>query len=522
MSEDRVISDVVVLGGGTAGWLTALYAKNNLPNKNITVIESDSIGILGAGEGSTPHLIDFLDGLNIPISSLIIDAKSTVKNGIKFTNWQGKGPKDSYYHPFSGQNDFSIANNCASPYISLNPSLFLAAASEDKSIFAYDFVSNLSEKNKVPFIYNKNIVDPSQDRILDYDRLGEFSIHFDARELANLLKKIAIERGVFRVEGVIESSVQDSFGDVKKLILESGEEISCDFVFDCSGFSRFFAKKLGLEWVSYSKYLPVNSALPFFTEIDVENIPPYTEAIAMDYGWMWKIPLQHRYGCGYVFDSSLISEESAKEEVQKFLGHAVDFSRLIKFEPGRLSTPWINNVFSLGLSASFIEPLEATSIWVSLYYMREILGSPEVMHLRDKRIAENSNKFLAEVNDNILNFVYFHYMGGREDTEFWKKFSYENAPDGLKKYLEILDFRLLQPRDMGITGEMTWDVFSWYQVAFGIGYPKLNDYIYDSYFYNNFRNTFKSNYLTYKSMQEQVILSECSSHADFLENMKRK
>lgn len=517
--SDRVVQDVVILGGGTAGWLTALYAKNNLPTKKITVIESEAIGILGAGEGSTPHLVSLLDGLGIPVSKLIKETGSTIKNGIKFTNWNNGGLKDFYYHGFRGYRDLDYDLSCLNPHISSTPSTIISAAVLDGTLRVSDFTELISEAYKVPFIpTGESSNDPDSDRILDYYDVASFSIHFDASLLAETLKEIGLERGINLVEGIVEEAIQDDTGDVKKLVLDTGESVSCDFIFDCSGFRRFFPKMFDSHWESYSKHLPVNAALAFALPIDEDNIPAYTEAIAMKYGWMWKIPLQHRYGCGYVFDESLISGEEAKKEIEEFFNIEIDSSRILRFEPGHYLDPWKNNVVSIGLSSGFVEPLEATSIWASIFYMKEILANPDVMYSRDSRLAEDFNKRMCEINNQIASFVYFHYMSGRDDTSFWRHFTVDNAPDLLKEYLKILEYRLPRPRDVE---NSVWDVYSWYKIALGMDYPKFRQHIVDTDFYNNFRHIAKSNYLHFKSTQEQVAKLECVTHKEFIDHIKQ-
>lgn len=516
---ERTISNVVVLGGGTSGWLTALYAKNNLPTKTITLIESEEIGILGAGEGSTPQLISLLDGLGIPVSRLIRETGATIKNGIKFTNWNNQGSKNFYYHGFRGDRDLDYDSACLDPHVSSAPSIFISALVVDNSIQKFDFVENISEEYKVPFVYSSDLVDPKNDRILDYYNVSSFSIHFDASLLAKLLKEIAIERGVVRVEGSVADVERDDTGDVKTLILSNGEHVSCDFVFDCSGFARFFPKLLGAEWHSHSPHLPVNAAIPFFLTMDKDNIPPYTESIAMKHGWMWKIPLQHRYGCGYVFDETAISVEEAINEVEEYLGHSISSPKTFRFEPGYFKNPWQNNVVSVGLSSGFIEPLEATSIWISIFYIKEILSSPDLMYSRDPRVSDDFNRYMSQLNDQVASFVYFHYMTGRDDTDFWRHFTKENAPNDLKKLLEVVECRLIKPRDVELS---IWDLYSWYKIALGIGYPYVEDLMRGYDFYNSFMNLSKPSYLNYKANQEELAKLHCTSHKEFIDNLKEK
>jgi glycine/D-amino acid oxidase-like deaminating enzyme len=232
MTDKRNLNNIVVVGGGAAGWMTALYLQKSLPKSKITVVESEEIGILGAGEGTTPHFISFLDFLNIPVSRLVKEASATIKNGIKFTNW--RNDKDYYYHSFLAFNNLGFSGcNIDKKYLSTDAATVLSWAKKE-SINSIDFISKVSEKNKVPFIYNDsytNVKDP----ILKFDCYGNFSVHFNASKLAKVLKDIAIERGVVRVEGIITDFKEDSYGEISEVKIKN-KTIKSDFIFDCSGF----------------------------------------------------------------------------------------------------------------------------------------------------------------------------------------------------------------------------------------------------------------------------------------------
>lgn len=264
MKKDaRHIKDIVIIGGGTAGWLSALYAKTTMPTKSITVIESEEIGILGAGEGSTPQLISFFDTINIAVSDLVKNAGATIKTSIKFTNWNNKGKQDYFFHPFNlngnvNPNSYNQNGN----FIQSSPSLYVALSATDEDFSHFDINNKLSKDNKVPFLLDENRQGVS-DPIQYYEPLSSFSIHFDAVRLAAYLKEVALSRGIRWVEGIVEDYTQEENGDVNTLILRSGKTVSCSFVIDCSGFKSLFPKKFKSKWVSYKDKLPVNSAIPF-------------------------------------------------------------------------------------------------------------------------------------------------------------------------------------------------------------------------------------------------------------------
>lgn len=519
MKEKRQIEKIVVLGGGTAGWLSSLYIKNMLPLVEVTVIESEEIGILGAGEGTVPHLINLLDFLNIPVSRFVKDTGATIKNGIKFTNWNNKGSNDFYYHSFAVFEGLWVDGLNMNEHASTTLSALVSNVAFKHHINDIDFVTKISEKNKVPFLDKDTKDDDSVNPILNYKHLGTYAIHFDANKLAKTLREIAEERGILRVEGIALDFSVDKYKDIKSITLKSKEKIMCDFVFDCSGFSKFFPKKLGAEWKSHSNHLPVDSAMPFFIEVNKNNeIPPYTESIAMKYGWMWKIPLQDRFGCGYVYDSSLITLDDVKKEIIEYLGYEPKFPRKdsFNFSAGYYKQPWINNCISVGLSSGFIEPLEATSLWVSIMTLRNVLANVEILYSRDQRIVDDFNQKFCDISDQVVDFVYFHYMSGRTDTEFWNKFTYENAPEGVKKHLDIWEYRLPQYQDYA--GKI-WSIHSWLEVAFGIN--KTNTNLFKEAELNSPAQQWAtSRYENLKDFQEKILINAVD-HNKFLESLKK-
>jgi len=517
----RSIENICVLGGGTAGWLSALYINTIMPKKNITVIESEEIGIVGAGEGSTPHFVDLLEILNIPVSTFLKEAGATLKTSIKFTNWNNEGSDDFYHHSFKPFGNVATQGYQQEPrYLQDVPSIYVTGSYLGVDLKDYDVHAKLSKENKVSFMYDPRQQDTSsQNPVAQFQKISNYALHFDAVRLARTLKAIAIERGIIHVEGIVEDFTQDESGDVKTLTLKDGKEIPTDFVFDCSGFNKFFPKKFQSEWVSYKDKLPVNSAIPFFLPMEEHAIPPHTEAIAMKYGWIWKIPLQERYGCGYVFDSTLINSQQAQKEAEEYFGTKVEVPRVISFEPGYYKTPWVNNVISVGLCSGFVEPLEATSIWMSIITLSFVLTKPETLHTTDKRIVDDFNKKFCSLNEDVLAFIYFHYMSGRDDTEFWKKFTKENAPDIVKDLLDISEYRLLSFSDFD---ELFWQADNWYQIALGIRQFNLDKLSKESLPYNVTFPDLADNFNAMKKVQDEVVEEWCVDHKKFVKYMKRE
>lgn len=414
--------NIVIVGGGTAGWLTALYAKKIYSESNIILIESEDYGILGAGEGTTPNFISFLNFLEISVNDLIKNCNSTIKNGIKFTNWSTK--QKSYFHPFFSSsiasNDYNFQLNSNYEENDTSFSHYCASLKNHK-LNNYSFVQKISNELKVPFIKNKNTN--------QLDQFADFSIHFDAKLLAKHLKYIGEQRGIIRKEGIVEKIFNDSKGFIYK-IKTNKESILCDFIFDCSGFKKLIiGNHYKGVWKSHSNSLPTKKAIPFFLKMDKE-IPPYTEAIAMNYGWMWKIPLQNRYGCGYVFDSDFISNEDAIKEIENYLGFEPEYPRKEKgafdFSAGFFENIWIKNCLAVGLSAGFIEPLEATSIMQTIIILQRFMSNKENINSKNEIIKKQFNNICLKETNEIVDFLYLHYTTNKKNTEFWKNFTKNN------------------------------------------------------------------------------------------------
>jgi tryptophan 7-halogenase len=513
-----VKKNIVVVGGGTAGWLTALFLKRRFPDSIITVIESPEIGILGAGEGSTPQLVSLLDELNIPVSDLVKETNATIKNGIKFTNWNGDG--DHYYHGFGNRYGNIDGITAYNSYNSYNITTVMKVGNEVPAK-NFDFVSKICDLKKVPHAH-KNEKDLSINPILNFDNLSDFSIHFDASKLATFLKLKAKEIGIVCIEDKVVEVNSHENGFIKSLILENNKEQFVDFVFDCSGFHRLLiGKHFNSEWDSYKKYLPVDMAIPFFIPID-DEIPPYTEAIAMKYGWMWKIPLQHRYGCGYVFDSSLISEEDATKEIEEYLGFVPEYPRknkgAFKFNAGGYKTPWVKNCIAIGLASNFIEPLEATSIFSSIDSLRRAVFDTLSLEDCNDSVIDRYNKEVNLYNKNIADFIYFHYMSKRDDSKFWNKFkNLDNAPENVSSMIKTWEHSL--PRYSDFAKELPFVYESWISVGYGIG--RLNISLFEKVNKHNlYSELFNEKFLTWQ-IEMQKVADVCVSHNELLDELKK-
>jgi len=401
---------IVIVGGGTAGWLSALYVhKIYEGNIDITLIESEDIGILGAGEGSVPSFVGFLIQLGIDEKEFLNYVNGTHKIGVHFANWNGDG--DTYLHDFFST-DLKTNRGASLEHIGY--------------IFknGYDFNEYMLSK--------KMAYDNLSPIGTDDTEIVNHSFHFDAKLAAEYLRKVAENRGVKRIEGIANHFDKDTFDNIRTIKLENGEVIdNIHFVFDCTGFARrIIGKEYNSQWISYKDKLTVNSAVPFQLPQSADTIEPVTKAVAMKYGWMWQIPLQNRWGCGYIFDSKYINSIEAQKEVEEHLGHSIEVNRTLKFDAGRYHSVMINNCVAIGLSAGFIEPLEATSIGMQALSLRAITKF-DIDYKTPSRI-NNYNLMIAHLNDDIADFLQFHYFSKRDDTEFWK---YYNTESNISKTL---------------------------------------------------------------------------------------
>ena len=417
-------SKILIVGGGSAGWMTALFVLAKFPNANIVVIQSSQIGILGAGEATTDHFLNFLKTINISLTDIIKNAKGVIKNGVKFTNWNGNN--DVYYNTFED----GILDHTLISQLNYNdyPLIDMEQISLNKPFSDINFNIRTSKKDHVKYIFKSSL---DTDPINHFEKIGDDSVHFDAAFLARYFEKIGKERGIEVIDGIINNLLADELGNIKQVFVNDSL-IDCDFIFDCSGFKRLIIGNFyKIPWTSHKKYLPVDKAIPFFIDNHENKIPSCTDAIAMKYGWMWKTAVQDRFGCGYVFDSDRINEDEAKNEIENTLGHNIKIPTTFKFEPGRFEKVYYKNCLSVGLSGSFIEPLEASYIQISLYILNTWI---EYIDNQDQ-----VNLLYNYYYENILGFIYFRYLTKRTDTPFWKNFENDNQTP--KVAIEYLKFR---------------------------------------------------------------------------------
>jgi tryptophan halogenase len=436
---------IVIVGGGTAGWITAAFLKKNTNYSDITLIESPNIPIIGAGEGSTgtlPHFIkEKWPDNSITEIDFLSKTKGTLKLGINLKNWKGDGTQ--IYSPF----DSSTTSTSH-----IDSALYGSCLKYNRADYS-SLHSWLMDNKLTTFRNEYGRIKPG---------LDNHSYHFDGVEVGKFFKKWCTDRGVKLIVSDVIDTVFNENEELKNVKLDTGEIVDSDLWFDCSGFSRTLMSKTKNKWVSYKDYLPCNSAIPFSTPIHPKEVKFETLAEAMNSGWMWKIPLQYRHGCGYVYCDSFQTYEQSLNELNKKLGSKIEPIKHIKFESGRYDKVWYKNIVAIGLSSHFLEPLQATSIHIALVSLTHLLTNyvkGNTLHYNCDYV--NYNNTISDVIDDYKDFIQMHYLTGREDTPFWKFVTNEmKITDKNLELIEASKYRILTRLDIknthGAPGYSLW------------------------------------------------------------------
>jgi tryptophan halogenase len=420
---------IVIVGGGTAGWITAAMWIKETIGHDITVVESSKIGIIGAGEGSTGSMPWFIrdkwpDNIVNEIDFLK-KTKATLKMAIRMKNWKGDGT--SYYSPFHGSPTDGHPIDTA-----MLGSILKYGRSDYASLHSWMLDDGLTTFRKV----NGRIV----------QGLENHSYHFDGVEVGKYFKDICVKRGVKVIDSVVDDLTFDDTEFLKSAKLANGETIEADMWFDCSGFAKVLMGKTKNKWISYKNHLPSNSAITFSDDISSKTVRFETLSETMNAGWMWKIPLQQRHGCGYVYCDEYQTYEESLAEIEAKVGKKITPLNHIKFEAGKYDKIWYKNIACIGLSGHFLEPLQATSIHISI-----MTASVIVYHclknkesLRSEYNRDSLNRLCDNMIEDSKDFIQMHYFAGRQDTPFWKFMNNGvEIAEKNKKYIDISQTRSL-------------------------------------------------------------------------------
>lgn len=452
------IKKIVILGGGTAGWMTAAALSRFVKSEttDIILVESAAIGTVGVGEATIPHIRVFNDMLGIDEDEFMRSTRATYKLGIRFDGWGSES--SDYFHPF-GDHGFPIKGIPFHHYW-----LRARKLAEVETFDRYSLANVMAASER--FIYpsaNQNSVEST----------FSYAYHLDAGAYARFLRDYSEARGVQRVEGeVVSVTLNQDTGFIQSLNLGDGKILAGDFFIDCSGFrARLLGQELKVPFTSWNRWLPCDRAFAMPSELTAD-IRPYTRSSAKSAGWCWQIPLQHRMGNGHVFCSSFCTDQQAVDILLAHVqGKPLADPRRIDFEAGMRYQAWEKNCVAIGLASGFLEPLESTSIYliqVGIYKLLELLPISSDFELD----AKEFNRMVSDEYEKIRDFIILHYHLNNRAEGFWQQTATMNIPDSLQHKMEVF-------KESASVVEYDAGLFmppSWLAVYFGQGlFPEKID-----------------------------------------------
>ncbi|BFM19023.1 tryptophan halogenase family protein [Gilvimarinus japonicus] len=446
------VNKVVIVGGGTSGWMAAatLAERYRQHNLRIELIESDQISAVGVGEATVPGLMRLHQNLGISEREFIKATNATFKLGIEFIDWHSIGQR--FFHPFSA---FGAPINGQPFYPCWLKSRDNGCAHE---LEAFSLSTAMARQGR--------FAQPN-DEATNPLALYSYAYHFDATLYAQFLRKYAESRGVKRTEGkVTRVENHASTGAITGVQLQQGAFIEGDLFIDCTGFTGVLIKQnLGVDFDDWSHWLPCDRAVVVQTQNTSAPLP-YTQSIAREAGWQWRIPLEQRKGNGLVYSSAYLSDDEAAGSLLKYVdGKLLTEPRQLRFKAGMRSVFWQYNCVALGLSGGFIEPLESTSISLIQTGLEKLMQSMPELEVTESAVAQANRLNRAEY-ERIRDFIILHYKAsGRRDTAFWRDVSAMDVPDTLTEKMCAFadDGRILLGEQESFTEQ------SWIALFHGLG-----------------------------------------------------
>ncbi len=424
---------VLIVGGGSAGWITAAYldAVLNGPSAKlieITVIEAPDVGRIGVGEATVPSLRDTMRTIGVDEKTFMGACEATFKQAIRFENWLHKDGH-AYYHPFD-RRPAGRLDRAGVRWVASDRSMPFAATVSPQP--------QLCDEGKAP--------KPTGWK--DYESPLSYAYHMDAEKLADFLCSLSVSRGVSHVQDLVTAVDHHEDGRIAAVQTRSGHRLEADLFIDCTGFKALLiGDALGAGYEDYSQYLLCDRAVAMRVPYDVHRPAtrrPYTVASARSAGWTWDIPLASRRGVGYVYASRFLDDEAAEAELRGHEGpHAADLPvRRLRFPVGRRIDPWTKNCVAIGLSSGFIEPLESTGLFLVELAVATLCEYFPLGRESDG-LARQFNRILQNRYEEILDFVVLHYcLTRRDDTAFWREVQKpERIPERLRTWLAVWEHK---------------------------------------------------------------------------------
>ena len=455
---------IVIVGGGTAGWMTAAAFASVLKpeQRQIHLIESSEIGIVGVGEATLPHIRYFNKRIGIDERELMAKTQATFKLGIEFVDWARLG--DSYIHPF-GAYGSRIGGVPFHQYWLRQHRRGDAAPIED-----YSLAIVAARMGKFTL--------PSEDPSAVLSTFG-YAFQFDASLYAAHLRGFSEARGVKRTDAkIIDVQLRGTDGWIESVKLDDGSAVTGDLFIDCSGFRGLLIEQaLKTGYDEWTRWLPCDRAMAVPCE-NVGPLTPYTRATAREAGWQWRIPLQHRTGNGYVYSSQFISDdEAAAKLLSRLDGKALADPRPLRFTAGRRRKTWNRNCVAIGLAGGFLEPLESTSIHLIQVAITTLLDYITGSNEFDPRIVDGYNRWIEMEYDRVRDFLILHYHATeRSDAPIWNYCRTMDVPDSLRHKMELFRqrARVVTYKD-GLFLEPSWLAVYFGQRVMPTGYDPLAD-----------------------------------------------
>ena len=469
----KVLNNIVILGGGTSGWLSAAYLAKKLKDSNsdidITLVESSDIPTIGVGEATIPNIVDTLQELEIDEYEFMRACSATFKQSIKFVAWNDNQDKSGYYHNFTTPLD---------------------AEKFDYAQYWLNFRTEITTPYAQSCTIQGQLCDdniaPKRLEYGPYRSPLHYAYHFDAGQFAMFLRDYAKKKGVKHQLGEVEEVALSNAGEIDSLILKCGNTINAELYIDCSGFSALLIEqKLGSEFIPLNDILFVDKAVAAQIPYDKLDQPINSATIstAQECGWTWDIGLTNRRGTGYVYSSKYSSAERAEEVLLEYLKEDAHKARIrhLDIRVGYRKEQWLKNCVAIGLSSGFVEPLESTGIYLVEIALKTLINLlPSFNHFDSA--ASQYNALMTSQYEGIVDFIKLHYfISKRRDTDFWRdNTDPKTCPDSLLRLLDRCKDRAPNPFDLPI-GPQCFTIYSYYAVMYGMEYfPDKNDSLLDA------------------------------------------